>query len=259
MNRIYLVDAFVGDGALGNPAGVCPLDGPADEQWMRRVALEMNQAETAFIWSEDGKRHIRWFTPAVEVKLCGHATLASCHILTTEGMAQPGETITFQSASGPLICSTSGDGIELDFPAVVAKEAAIPEPIQDQLKDARWFGGNGMDYLALLPSEQAVREFVPDLPAIRKANVRGLIVTAEGTETDIVSRFFAPGAGVDEDHVTGSAHCCLGPFWAQRLGKNEIRAYQASSRGGYITVRVEGDRCHLGGRAVTTVSGELRI
>ncbi len=254
---IYVVDAFTEVPFRGNPAGVCPLDVALDERIMQSIAMEMNHAETAFpLRRADGDWDLRWFTPACEVDLCGHATLASAHILWSTGRAEG--ALRFHTRSGVLTAAQVGDQIELDFPSERADPLALD--VTEVLdSEPVWFGKNRMDYLAELPSEQAVLAFAPKLDKIRALGMRGLIVTARSSsgEYDFVSRFFGPNAGVDEDSVTGSAHCCLGPYWASRLGRNSLVGYQASRRGGFVGVEVDGDRVRLRGRAVTVVAGVL--
>lgn len=260
---IYQVDAFTHERFTGNPAAVCILKEGRDLRWMQNVAAEMNLSETAFVVpGDDGTFGIRWCTPTVEVDLCGHATLASSHVLFETGMANPGEKIRFTSRSGPLGAQRNGQWIELDFPAREEKPIEAPSELVAALGvKALYAGKNVDDYLILVDSERVVREMQPDFTRLRAfcARGRGVMVTAAADTGgfDFVSRFFAPGAGIDEDPVTGSAHCCLGPFWMERLHKNEFTAYQASPRGGVVRVRVFGDRVHLGGEAVTVLKGEL--
>jgi predicted PhzF superfamily epimerase YddE/YHI9 len=257
---LFQVDAFTDTAFAGNPAAVCLLDGPADARWMQQVAAEMNLSETAFVRPLAEGWELRWFTPAVEVDLCGHATLASAHVLWEQGRVPPGEPIRFHTRSGVLTARPAADGIELDFPATPAEPAAAPPGLAAAVGAApRFVGRNRFDYLLELDSEAAVRGLRPDLRALAAVPVRGIIVTARSAVPafDFVSRFFAPASGVPEDPVTGSAHCCLGPFWAGRLGKDELRAYQASARGGVVGVRVAGQRVYLRGRAVTVLRGEL--
>lgn len=258
---VIVVDAFTDTPFCGNPAAVCPLDAPADPAWMQRVAAEMNLSETVFVThGADGSWGIRWFTPTQEVELCGHATLAASHALWESGRAAPDAPIGYDSMSGPLSASRDEDGvIALDFPAIPPTEEPIPDALRASLAGSRWFGGGGTKMLALLDDADAVRGFVPDLPAIASFKRVGLIVTAGGDETgvDFVSRFFAPGVGVDEDPVCGSAHCVLTPFWSGRLGKDTMRAHQLSARGGELRLALRGGRVALGGRAVTTLRGEL--
>ena len=248
---ILLIDAFADAPFTGNPAGVMITREPLDERTMGRIAMEINQAETAFVRPLSGSAYaLRWFTPTVEVDLCGHATLAAAHALW-EGGAEG--TLRFETKSGLLLASNfGGDGIRLDFPAEPPSSASIPI-----FPDAVWTGRNRMDWFVQLPDERSVRDLKPDLPAIAALGMRGLIVTAEAESADFVSRCFYPGSGVDEDPVTGSAHCALAPFWAERLGKDEMVGEQASRRGGRVGVALRGDRVTLEGRAVTTLRGEL--
>ncbi|HEX7185558.1 MAG TPA: PhzF family phenazine biosynthesis protein [Thermoanaerobaculia bacterium] len=258
---IFQVDAFTDRAFAGNPAAVCLLPGPREAAWMQDVAREMNLSETAFLHPvPQGGFSLRWFTPAVEVELCGHATLASAHVLWEAGRLAHGETARFHTLSGLLTAEQRDGGIELDFPAKPVEEAAPPAGLVEAFAaEPRFVGKSRFDYLLELPSEEAVRSAEPDLARLRALSVRGIIITAaaEPGPYDFVSRFFAPSSGVDEDPVTGSAHCTLGPYWAPRLGKSSLLAWQASRRGGAVRVRVEGERVRLGGQAVTVLRGEL--
>lgn len=263
---VIQVDAFADRPFVGNPAAVCVLGEARDAGWMQAVAREMNLSETAFVWPEPGKGAgvygLRWFTPGVEVDLCGHATLAGAHVLWTEGHLAPGAPALFETRSGRLSATREGDWITLDFPAtpVDPGRPGDAEALGRILGVPVSFSAyNRFDLLAEVESEGVLRGLRPDLASLSKAPVRGLIVTsrAETPGYDFVSRFFAPAVGVDEDPVTGSAHCCLGPYWSARLGKTELTAYQASARGGVVRVGVLGDRVRLGGRAVTVLRGEL--
>jgi PhzF family phenazine biosynthesis protein len=258
---LYQVDAFTtGKQFSGNPAGVCFLKEAADPVWMQYVAMEMNLSETAFLVPRQDGYDLRWFTPTVEVALCGHATLASAHVLFETGRLKPDEQARFHTKSGLLTAVRRRDLIELDFPAIVAQESTPPPDLLKALHiTAKYAGKNKFDYLIEVESENIVREMKPDFVALRTLQVRGVIVTSRSStpEYDFVSRFFAPGSGIDEDPVTGSAHCCLAPFWKSRLTKNEFVAYQASPRGGLLHLRVHGDRVHLGGRGTTFFCGEL--
>ena len=229
---------------------------------MQHVAAEMNLSETAFLLRADNGWSLRWFTPAVEVDLCGHATLASAHALWSEKADDAG-VLRFHTRSALLTATRNGDWIELDFPAMRAEDVDAPPELLAALgtSNAKYVGRNQFDYLVELPSEDEVRALDPDHAALRKLTVRGVIVTSRAAngEYDFVSRFFAPGAGIDEDPVTGSAHTCLAPYWAPRLGKNDFVAYQASARGGVLRVRLDGERVKLGGRAVTVLRGELVV
>jgi PhzF family phenazine biosynthesis protein len=257
---ITQVDAFTDKPFAGNPAAVCVLPEPRDETWMRDVAREMNLSETAFLHRHDDGFNLRWFTPAVEVALCGHATLASAHVLWETGELKRDELARFFTQSGLLTAKREGDWIELDFPAKREEPAEVPDGLSRALGiEPVYVGRNAFDYLVEVESENVLRSIQPDFTSLRLLKVRGVIVTSlsDSPRYDFVSRFFAPGSGVDEDPVTGSAHCCLGPFWASRLDKQELTAYQASQRGGVVRVRVDGDRVHLGGQAVTVMRGEL--
>jgi PhzF family phenazine biosynthesis protein len=257
---IFQVDAFTNKAFSGNPAGVCILPEPADERWMQNVAREMNLSETAFLVRQADGFNLRWFTPAVEVELCGHATLASAHILWEAGHLQPDEQARFFTLSGLLTAERKGDWIEMNFPSKTEETAGAPAHLEEALGvPAKYIGKNSFDYIVEVDSEEVVRKMKPDFGLLAKIPVRGVIVTsrASSREYDFVSRFFAPQVGIDEDPVTGSAHCCLGPFWSKRLNKNELIAYQASARGGLLHVRVSGDRVYLSGQAVTVIHGEL--
>jgi PhzF family phenazine biosynthesis protein len=252
------VDAFAEQPFGGNPAAVCLLPGPRDERWMQQVAQEMNLSETAFLHRVEGGWRLRWFTPAVEVDLCGHATLAGAHALWETGAQRPDEAISFHTRSGVLTTRRAGEVIEMDFPAERAVGCPPPAGLLEALGvSAEFVGKNRVDYLVEASSENEVRMMDPDHARLARLPVRGVIVTAGSTEYDFVSRFFAPGSGVPEDPVTGSAHCCLGPYWGERLGKDELRGYQASSRGGVVGVKVLGERVLLRGKAVTVLRGEL--
>ncbi len=258
--KIYQVDAFTDKPFAGNPAGVCILPEVKNEKWMQDVARELNLAETAFLVRQSDGYNLRWFTPAVEVDLCGHATLASAHILWETGQLPVREEARFHTKSGFLSAKQIGKLIEMNFPATPAEPAEPPPGLLQALGiKAKYAGKSRFDYLIEIESEKAVRGLNPDFGQIKKLPVRGIIVTsrADTAGYDFVSRFFAPAAGIDEDPVTGSAHCTLGPFWSKRLGKDSLVAYQASSRGGVVRVRVDGERVHLGGQAVTVFAGEL--
>jgi PhzF family phenazine biosynthesis protein len=259
--RIVQVDAFTSEPYRGNPAAVCVLPEERDAAWMQDVAREMNLSETAFLLPKaDGSYQLRWFTPAVEVDLCGHATLASAHVLWQDGHLTPSAQARFHSRSGLLTADRAGDWIELNFPAKCAQPVEPPDGLLDALGcDAVAVGKNQFDYLVEVESEAILRALRPNHSCLSKLPVRGIIVTSPGKEYDFVSRFFAPGSGIDEDPVTGSAHVCLGPYWMKKTGKSDFLAYQASARGGVLKVRVDGDRVCLGGQAVTVMRGELVV
>jgi predicted PhzF superfamily epimerase YddE/YHI9 len=259
---IVQVDAFTDHAFGGNPAGVCVLQEPKSAEWMQSVALEMNLSETAFLEKRpDGSFDLRWFTPAVEVDLCGHATLASAHSLWESGKLSSGEEARFHTRSGLLTAKQEGEWIELDFPVKHAIESAPPPGLIEALGAApKYVAKNQFDYLVEV-SETELLKMSPNHGLLRTIPVRGVIVTSGSSDPafDFVSRFFAPGSGIDEDPVTGSAHTALTPFWAVRLGKATMMARQASARGGILRVTMKGDRVLLGGRAVTTLRGELMV
>lgn len=262
LQPIYQIDAFSQQPFGGNPAAVCVLPAPAAEAWMQHVASEMNLSETAFLVAQDGGFGLRWFTPVAEVDLCGHATLASAHLLWERGLLAPEQEAVFFTRSGRLTARRHDDGLILmDFPAEPPEETTPPVALLDALGHAPLYvGQNRMDLLVLLDAEETLRTLRPDLALFARIDTRGIIVTAPAADEagyDFASRFFAPRLGVPEDPVTGSAHCCLGPFWQQRLGKDDLIGYQASARGGRVYVQPAGDRVQLGGHAVTVLRGEL--
>ena len=259
---IVVVDAFTDRPFAGNPAAVCVMKAARDERWMQLVAREMNLSETAFLVPDGDAFNLRWFTPQVEVDLCGHATLASSHALWTEGHLPPDAVARFRTKSGELTATRRGDWIELDFPAMPTREVReVPPRLAEALgAPVVAVRSSRLDLLVELESERAVRDLAPDVAALKALPYRGIIVTArvDGPEFDFLSRFFAPSVGIDEDPVCGSAHCCLGPYWSEKLGgKADLLAYQASARGGVLRVGVRGDRVRLAGRAVTTLRGAL--
>jgi len=257
---VTVVDAFTDAPYSGNPAAVCLLSAAREERWMQQVAREMNLSETAFLHPDGDGYRLRWFTPTVEVALCGHATLAASHVLWESGAAQPADQLVYQTKSGRLTARRDGAWIELDFPATPAEAEAPPSNLLEALGvRAKMVARNRFDYLVEVASEKIVRGLQPDMALLASVPVRGVVVTAAATTPgfDFVSRFFAPASGIPEDPVTGSAHACLGPYWEARLGKTEMLAYQASPRGGMVRVNVKGDRVLLGGKAVTMMKGEL--
>jgi PhzF family phenazine biosynthesis protein len=260
---LYLVDAFTSRPFAGNPAGVCLLTAPLPDGVMQNIAMEMHQAETAFLLPEGDGWRLRWFTPEVEENLCGHATLASAHVLFETGRLASTETARFQTKSGLLTAVREGESIVLDFPATPAEEFPILETARKALSIAPLFSGKTrFDLLFEVATEAEVRALAPDLAALEEVPYRGVIVTARAVAEspyDFVSRFFAPGCGVPEDPVTGSAHCALGPYWQGRLGKADLVGYQASPRGGTVLVSCHGERVRLAGTAVTVVRGELLL
>jgi PhzF family phenazine biosynthesis protein len=259
--RITQVDAFTSKPFAGNPAAVCILPKAAEPAWMLDIAREMNLAETAFLVPQADGYDLRWFTPAVEVDLCGHATLASAHVLWEEGHLKPDSQARFHTKSGLLTADKRDAWIELDFPATPATAAPPPPGLVEALgATPKFVGRSRFDYLVELENESTVRGLEPDLAALGRVEARGVIVTSRASsksEYDFVSRFFAPQSGVPEDPVTGSAHCALMPYWSAKLGKTYLVAYQASARGGVLRLRLDGERVRLGGQAVTVLRGEL--
>ncbi len=257
---IIQVDAFSAQPFRGNPAAVCVLSAPREEQWMQAVAQEMNLSETAFLYPQEDGFHLRWFTPKVEVELCGHATLASAHVLWEDGRLETAQTARFLTRSGELTAAKRGEWIELNFPAEAETPARAPTGLCEALGvTPRYVGKNRFDYLVEVDAAEIVRQMQPDFSTLGKISARGIIVTApsDSSEYDFISRFFAPASGINEDPVTGSAHCCLGPYWSARVHKNEMIGYQASERGGIVRVRLGGPRVYIAGQAVTVMRGEL--
>jgi len=260
MLAITQVDAFTNEPFGGNPAAVCVLDEPRSEGWMQLVAREMNVSETAFVVRGRDAFGLRWFTPAVEVDLCGHATLASAHVLWTTGEHPLDRPARFDTRSGILTATRRGDWIELDFPATPEQSTEEPAGLLGALElSSAYVGKSRFDYLVEVNDEATVRRLRPDFGRLRLLEARGVIVTSRATDPafDFVSRYFAPAFGIDEDPATGSTHCCLAEFWSRRLGKKMFQARQLSERGGVIKAVVDGDRVRLLGQAVTVLRGEL--
>ncbi len=257
---LHIVDAFTNRPFSGNPAAVCILSGPQDEAWMQLVAREMNLSETAFLHPVGDGFALRWFTPTVEVNLCGHATLASAHALWETGVLSPEQVAKFQTKSGQLECRRAGAWIEMNFPSQTVEPAEVPFALAEALDTMPVFAGHaGPNWLVEVVSDRTVRELRPNFRSLAELPVQGIIVTArsESSEFDFVSRYFAPAAGLNEDPVTGSAHCALGTYWHGKLGKSDFTAFQASARGGEVRVGVRDGRVLLGGQAVTTSRVEL--
>jgi len=257
---IFQVDAFTARPFSGNPAAVCLLPGPQKVAWMQQVAAEMNLSETAFLCPEGGIYRLRWFTPRMEVDLCGHATLASAHILWEEQHVTAKTPILFETRSGRLQAMQKENRIVIDFPADTVEAAKVPLDLLPALGcEAIYVGKTCFDYLIEVETEAMLRAIRPDFLRLAKVPMRGVIVTSSSSDSryDFVSRFFAPAAGIEEDPVTGSAHCALGPYWEKRIGKKELTAYQASARGGVLTVCQERGRVSLGGEAATVLRGTL--
>ena len=254
------MDAFTNKPFAGNSAGVCILSEPMQEHWMQKVAEELNLSETAFLYRLSDGFNLRWFSPAVEIDYCGHATLASAHVLWEEGYLKPDQTACFHTRSGLLTAIRKGDWIELDFPAEPQAQITPPPGLAKALGvKLKYVGKNRFDYLVEVDSEETVRKMKPDFALLKEFPVRGVIVTSVAASNgyDFVSRFFAPAIGINEDPVTGSAHCCLGSFWKERLNKEEFVACQVSLRGGVVRVGLNGKRVYIGGQAVTVACGEL--
>jgi len=261
--RIFQVDAFTTEPFRGNPAGVCLPAGATSEEWLQGIAADMNVSETAFLWKKEHHFAIRYFTPLAEVSLCGHATLSSAHILWQEGIVGTGEAIRFIAKGGDLSARHEGDWICLDFPTLPVRPAETPPGLQAVLGAAplRVSRLEGQGLLVEFDSEEIVRELQPDFAGIRREGFGMIIVTAraKGGPYDFVSRFFAPDIGIDEDPVTGVAHCSLSPYWSERLGKADLLGHQVSRRGGIVRVRSRGARTEILGRALTVLRGEIVI
>ena len=265
--RFTHVDAFTAEPFRGNPAAVVVLDAWPQAAWMQSVAAEMNLSATAFLVKESegagAAFGLRWFTRVAELQLCGHGTLAGARVLWEDGLAPAAGPIAFHAQSGTLHASRTGDWIELDFPATPPEATAPPAGLAEALGvTPSWVGRSRFDLIAVLDDEAAVRGATPDHAALRRIDARGVMLTAaasRGAGHDFVSRFFAPSLGIDEDPVTGSAHCCLAPYWAARLGRQELIGYQASARSGVVRVRVAGDRVRLAGQTAIVARGELLV
>lgn len=252
---IIHVDTFIEEGLQGNAASVCILPGPAEPAWMQQIARHMNVSETAFVYRQFDDFHLRWFSPLVEVDLCGHGTLAVAHALREDGHFTRQQMARFMTRSGLLTAQVQGEWIELDFPSLPQREITPPLELRQALgAPLKYVGTDGHDYLVEVDSEEVVRSLRPDFHVLSTIQARAIIITslASSVDYDVVSRVFAPRLGIDEDPVTGSAHCCLGPFWMAKLRKKELIAYQASARGGVLRLRMNGERVSLGGKAVTS-------
>ncbi len=258
--KIFHVDSFTNKPFTGNPAGVCILQESIPDSGMLKIAKEMNLPETAFLREWGREYSLRWFTPTTEVELCGHATLASAHVLWETGDLGQDETAVFDTLSGQLTAKKNGELIDMDFPAECETSTDAPPEITRALgAEPIYVGKNRFDYLVEVESEEIVRAMEPDFDLLKTVPCRGIIVTSRSDtgRYDFVSRFFAPALGVNEDPVTGSAHCCLGPYWESRLNKSRFEAYQLSERGGVVGVAVKSDRVILSGQAVTVIRGEI--
>ncbi|MCK5127005.1 MAG: PhzF family phenazine biosynthesis protein [candidate division Zixibacteria bacterium] len=258
-HSIIQVDAFADQPFTGNPAAVCLLDKPASEDWMQAVAMEMNLSETAFLYPTDTGYNLRWFTPASEVNLCGHATLASAFVLFSDNLVDKSKPVSFLTKSGELKASYVDGFIELDFPAIKSVPCSPPDGLLESLGvQAQYVAKAGEDYMVIVSSDEIVKDVNPDFNLLGRLPVRGVAVSGRSRfDFDFVSRFFAPLYGINEDPVTGSAHCALAPYWANELGKTKLSAYQASARGGKLSLELKGDRVLLSGKAVITLRGKL--
>jgi len=257
---VIQVDAFTDKPFTGNPAAVCILEELRDDVWLRNVAREMNVSGTAFLMRRPDGYDLRWFTPAAEVDLCGHATLAAAHVLWEDKHMGPDAEARFHTRSGPLTARLKNEWIEMDFPAEPEHRVEAPPALAASLGvNPLYAGKNRFDYLVEIESENVLRKLTPDFASLKTIPMRGVMVTARSLSKnfDFVSRFFAPALGIDEDPVTGSAHCCLGPYWQKKLKRYQLHAFQASARGGELYVRVAAGRVMLTGRAVTVLRGEL--
>jgi len=258
--QLHVVDAFTDKSFTGNPAAVCLLSEPADESWMRLVAREMNLSETAFVHPVEAGLSLRWFTPTTEIALCGHATLATAHILWNTGTIRPEEPARFLTKSGWLTCRRDGSWIEMDFPALMPTPMPAPRELLGGLAvQPQFVGFTGCRWVVEVADAESVRRLRPDFQQLGRLEVARVVVTAASDvpEYDFISRNFALASGVNEDPVTGSAHCALGPFWQSKLGKSDFTEFQASARGGVVKVSVRGDRVLLGGQAITVSRVEL--
>jgi len=257
--KIYIVDAFTSVMYRGNPAAVCLLDSLKSDDWMRSVANEMHLSETAFLYPNNDNYLLRWFTPITEVDLCGHATLASAHILWEENICSS-DIITFKTKSGKITAERMNNRINMNFPVEICRHSSAPPELMDGLNiPFRYVGRNRLDYLVEVENEETVMQLRPDFNILKQVDTRGVIVTSRSDHVgyDFVSRCFYPALGVNEDPVTGSAHCCLGPYWGNQLHKNRLRAIQLSERQGELDLELTGERIIISGQAITTMRGEL--
>jgi len=260
--RYFVVDAFANRPFAGNPAAVVSLDHWRDDAWLQNVAMEMNLSETAYLVPNRKGFDLRWFTPKVEVDLCGHATLASAQVLSHLGKLPDGSEVSFSTRSGILTASRSGERFHMDFPIKRAEPTEAPCGLVESLNVLpKYIGRNKFDYIVEVESESVVRAISPDFKGLATVNCRGVIVTAKSDDPqfDFVSRFFAPAVGIDEDPVTGSSHCCLAEYWGKQLGTDKMIGCQASRRGGIVHVELRGNRVILGGEAIIVARGELLV
>lgn len=260
--QVFQVDAFTNKPFSGNPAAVCIIDDEKPDKWLQNFAAEMNLSETAFIWKEQEGYNLRWFTPKNEEELCGHATLASAHVLWETGLLKLKNEAVFNTKSGVLTAKKSGEWIYINLPSEPPEEAEAPKSLIEGLGvEPLYTGKNRLDYIVEIKSEEVLRELQPNMEKLRQVNTRGIIVTSKTSSSkyDFISRFFAPDLGIDEDPVTGSAHCCLAPYWAKSMRKYKFMAYQASPRGGELKVNLIEDRVVLGGETITVMEGKVVV
>lgn len=261
MENIFLINAFTQNPFSGNPAIVCLLDSPPDELWMKKVTKEFNQPVTAFMYpKQDGSYYLRWFSQTKELKHCGHGTIGCAHILWEQGILKADETVKFHTYSGLFRANHNEGEIQLNFPSYQSKQVEAPQELSDALNiPLTLVEKNQLGYLVELDDEAMVRSIRPDFELLNSLAVTGIIVTSKSNSSsfDFISRYFAPSIGINEDQVTGSAHCALGPYWSKRLEKNPVVGYQASQRGGAIKVKVDGERVQLISHAVTIFKGNL--
>ena len=258
---VFIVDTFTNRPYSGNPAAVCIIEKPLVDELMQSIASELNLSETSFLFKENPNYNLRWFTPTTEVDLCGHATLASAHILWETGLSKKNDEIIFSTRGGELSSRKNGPLIEMDFPKLETQHTIIPEELLNQLKmNPVYIGKTRFDYLVEVNDEELVKNYKPKFELIKRLDSRGLIVTssAESKDYDFVSRFFAPQVGILEDPVTGSAHCSLGPYWSEKIGKSNLTGFQASERGGYVYVNTLDNKVTLSGNAVTVFKGRIQ-
>ncbi|WP_199425677.1 PhzF family phenazine biosynthesis protein [Thermaerobacillus caldiproteolyticus] len=260
--KIFLINAFTDQPFTGNPAAVCVLPGSKDAEWMQKVAKEINLPTTAFLEYTNGGFSLRWFTPTTEIPLCGHGTLASAYVLWEMGYIKAEHPVSFSTKSGILTATVKNGWIELDFPSAPDHEITAPDKLIKALGVVpKYVEKNQLDYIVEVESEDIEKNLTPDIGSIAQLPIRGVIVTSRSSsgKFDFISRFFSPAQGIVEDAVTGSAHCCLGPYWKRRLNKDEFIAYQASARGGMIKVKMSNNHVLLSGKAVTVLKGELFV
>jgi PhzF family phenazine biosynthesis protein len=260
--QIYQVAAFTEEPFHGNPAVVCFLSEPKNDGWMQSVATEMNMPVTAFLYKNDDHYSLRWFTSTTEIPICGHGTLASAHILYDLNHISREASATFMTKSGWLTANFNAGWIEFTFPSKPDQKTIAPKKLNQALGvKPTYVGKNHFDYIVEVEGEDVVKNLKPNIDIIAQMPVRGVIVTSvsNSNKYDFVSRFFSPAQGIDEDAVTGSAHCCLGPYWERKLNKSDFIAFQASSRGGILKIRVNGERVLLAGKAMTVLEGKLRV